>query len=171
MLKRVGDTFKLNGQRGWGVILGRLLVGFLDAHRADFEPFDMIIPSPGWTGEGARLPWDHAAEVVRWAKDAMTTPWPFELDRVIERTAYVPPLKTLTSWKARRALAENELRASLDVSDPAKVRRKRILVYDDIFTDGFTLREVALKLRDAGAREVCGVTLMRQPYSRKFDTR
>lgn len=165
MLKRVGDEFKLNGRRGWGVILGRLLVGYLDAHRGDFEHFDLIIPSPGWAGAGARLPWDHAAEVVRWAKDAMTTPWPFDLDPVIERTTYVAPLKALRSWKARRQLAETDLRASLHVVDAARVRRKRVLVYDDIFTDGFTLREIALKLRASGAREVCGLTLMRQPYS------
>lgn len=165
ILKAVGDAFKLEGQRRWGVILGRLLVGYLDANRTDFHQFDLIIPSPGWIGRGARLPWDHAAEVLRWAKDAATSPWPVELEPVIVRTAYVPPLKELRDWKARRQRAESELRPALEVVDQTKVRDKRILVYDDIFTDGFTLREVGLKLRAAGARMVCGVTLMRQPYT------
>lgn len=165
ILKAVGDAFKLEGERRWGVILGRLLLGYLDANRPNFEPFDLILPSPGWTGPGARLPWDHAAEVLRWAKDAATNPWPFDLAPVIVRTAYVAPLKELRSWKARRRRAESELRAALEVVDPTKVRHKHILIYDDIFTDGFTLREVALKLRAAGARSVCGVTLMRQPYA------
>lgn len=40
------------------------------------------------------------------------------------------------------------------------------LVYDDVFTDGLTLREIARKLRDAGATRVCGVTLCRQEYRR-----
>jgi predicted amidophosphoribosyltransferase len=40
-----------------------------------------------------------------------------------------------------------------------------ILVYDDVFTDGHTLYEVArcLKLQ-GGAADVCGVTLARQIY-------
>ena len=39
-----------------------------------------------------------------------------------------------------------------------------VIVFDDTFTTGLTLREVALALRGAGAEEVCGVTLMRQPW-------
>ncbi|MGH2498728.1 MAG: ComF family protein [Candidatus Limnocylindria bacterium] len=163
-LKRVGDAFKLQGVQPWGIILGRLLAGFLDAQRERFAPFDLIIPSPGWTGQGAALPWDHAAEVVRWAADTSTTSWPFELEPVIIRTKSVPPLKELRSWKARKERAETVLRESLKVVAPEKVRRKDVLVYDDIFTDGFMLREVARALRSAGATRVCGVTLMRQPY-------
>ena len=49
--------------------------------------------------------------------------------------------------------------------NPAKdVQGKHVLVYDDVFTDGLTLNEVARALRRAGADEVCGVTLCRQPY-------
>lgn len=170
LLKRVGDTFKLQGTKAWGIILGRLLAGFLEAQRDRFAPFDLIIPSPGWIGEGARLPWDHAAEVVRWAADAATTPWPFDLEPVIVRANYVPPLKELRTWKARRERAETTLRESLRVVAEDKVRRKNVLVYDDIFTDGFTLREIARALRAAGARTVCGITLMRQPYSPRAAT-
>ena len=36
-------------------------------------------------------------------------------------------------------------------------------MYDDIFTDGFTIREVARALKAAGAVEVCEVVLARQP--------
>ena len=39
-----------------------------------------------------------------------------------------------------------------------------VLVYDDVFTDGLTLNEVARALRRVGANAVCGVTLCRQPY-------
>jgi predicted amidophosphoribosyltransferase len=42
-----------------------------------------------------------------------------------------------------------------------------VLVFDDVFTDGFTLREVARALQAAGANSVCGVTLTRQPFRRR----
>jgi predicted amidophosphoribosyltransferase len=38
---------------------------------------------------------------------------------------------------------------------------KRVLVIDDVFTEGFTLREVARALRLAGALEVSEVVLAR----------
>jgi predicted amidophosphoribosyltransferase len=55
------------------------------------------------------------------------------------------------------------MRAALRIPRPAHVSGREILVYDDVFTDGFTLREVARALRRAGAATVCGVTLTRQP--------
>ncbi len=43
--------------------------------------------------------------------------------------------------------------------------RLSAVVYDDVFTDGFTLNEVARCLKNKGnANEVCGVTLARQPW-------
>ena len=47
---------------------------------------------------------------------------------------------------------------------PDLVRGKRILVYDDVYTEGLTLREVARSLRDAGAIEVSEIVLAREPY-------
>jgi predicted amidophosphoribosyltransferase len=41
----------------------------------------------------------------------------------------------------------------------------RILVYDDVFTTGLTLNEVARALRvEGGASAVCGVSLARAVY-------
>jgi predicted amidophosphoribosyltransferase len=38
-------------------------------------------------------------------------------------------------------------------------------VFDDVFTEGSTLREVARALLMAGAEEVAGVVLARQPWT------
>ena len=47
---------------------------------------------------------------------------------------------------------------------PKVVAGKTVLVYDDVFTSGTTLREVARKLNDAGAVAVDVVVLGRQPF-------
>ena len=47
---------------------------------------------------------------------------------------------------------------------PAIVRGKRVLVYDDVYTEGLTPREVARALLGAGAVEVAEIVLARQPY-------
>lgn len=67
-------------------------------------------------------------------------------------------------WKERRAIAEGPLRAALDVPDEDLVSGQRVLVFDDVFTDGLRAREVALRLMEAGAREVSQVVLARQPF-------
>ena len=69
------------------------------------------------------------------------------------------------SWQERRRIAEQEIRPALSVPEARVTAGKAIVVYDDVFTDGFTLQEVARCLRvGGGAREVCGVTLARQPF-------
>ena len=44
------------------------------------------------------------------------------------------------------------------------MKDQRVMVFDDVFTGGLTLREIAFKLKAAGAREVYGLALARQPY-------
>ncbi len=45
-----------------------------------------------------------------------------------------------------------------EVRDPSLVRGKRILLVDDVYTTGATIRECARVLRRAGAETVCGLT-------------
>lgn len=74
-------------------------------------------------------------------------------------------MSSVSGWKARRQIAATELRQALHVPRAERTEGKRILVYDDIFTSGFTLREVARALiLDGNASEVCGVSLARQPW-------
>lgn len=67
-------------------------------------------------------------------------------------------------WQERKRIAEGPLRKSLRVPDPSRVVGRRILVFDDVFTEGFTIREVAKALIDNGAEEVSEVVLARQPF-------
>jgi len=68
------------------------------------------------------------------------------------------------AWKQRKTIAEGPLRAALNVNDAASVAGKRILIVDDVFTEGFTIREVARSLILAGAVEVSEVVLAREPW-------
>jgi predicted amidophosphoribosyltransferase len=61
-------------------------------------------------------------------------------------------------------VCRDEIPKALEVPDQARVDGRRVLVYDDVFTDGLNLNTVARKLREAGAAQVCGVTLARQPW-------
>jgi hypothetical protein len=92
--------------------------------------------------------------------------WPFDTgpERCVVKTGPTSPLKAAGSPAARRLWAACELRAALAVPDAARVRDRRVLVVDDVLTDGSTLREVALALRGAGATAVSGLVMARQAW-------
>lgn len=166
VLRQRIDEYKFRDTKAWGLIFGRILVGFLESHRETFGSMDLIIPSPTYLGDGADRSWDHIGWIVEMAAQEQLAPgWPFLVEPpVIIRTAETPSMAHLTRYQERKANAEGPLRASLRVPDPLRVRGKSIVVIDDVFTDGLTLREVARALRSAGAAAVYGVALARQLY-------
>jgi predicted amidophosphoribosyltransferase len=88
--------------------------------------------------------------------------WPFRHD-VMAKTACTPSMQGLT-FQQRAQMAETHLRSALSVTAPDAIDGKLVLVFDDVFTAGLTLREVAFKLKAEGAAGVAGIVLARQPY-------
>lgn len=174
VLQRVINAYKYSdsssGDRGWAAIFGRILVGFLDAREPTFESVDLIVASPTFIGPDSRRDWDHIREILV-AADAEQVPpgrWPFDLAETpaVTKTADTPAM-TGMKYQQRRANAEGAVRDSLMVPDQSRTKGRRIVVVDDVFTDGLTMREVARALRIQGsAAEVQGVTLARQPFGR-----
>jgi predicted amidophosphoribosyltransferase len=169
ILERALNLYKYEHQRGWAQLFARVLVGFLNEERDLFRAFDLIVASPTYVGPDARQ-WDHTREVLTEARELDEGGhWPFDVEDppAIEKIAATDRMMGKT-WRERFELARGPLRDALRVSDPARTHGKQILVYDDVFTDGHTLNEVACCLhRHGGATRVCGVTLTRQPYGRE----
>jgi predicted amidophosphoribosyltransferase len=155
------DRYKVHGAMGWAWIFGRVLVGYLNDAPIALSMYDAIIPSPTYVGPGGRQ-FDHIATILERARIEDDGTWPFEFG-VVEKTRATPKFRG-KSWSQRREIARNQLRPALSVRRPELVAGQRILVFDDVFTEGFTIREVALALRREGAVEVSEVVLARQPY-------
>jgi predicted amidophosphoribosyltransferase len=154
---------------GWAMVFGRVLLGFMEEHGEVFRDFDLILSSPTYIGAGGRA-FDHTYSVIAYAAHEAPpgSRWPFDTfdEYTIQKTRSTTPL-TNQPLGERMRIAREEIRPSLHVVHPERVRARRILVYDDVFTDGTTLNEVARALRQQGAaREVCGLSLCRQPWTR-----
>jgi predicted amidophosphoribosyltransferase len=139
----------------------------MERRRHLVEHFDLITASPTFVGRSGRE-FDHTRSML--VEAARHVPcgrgWPFDTSPVptIVKTRPTPRLAWL-DHRERRRVAEEQLRPALDVPDRSRTTGRRILVVDDVFTDGRTLDEVARALRlQGGAREVCGITLCRQPW-------
>jgi predicted amidophosphoribosyltransferase len=158
------QRFKYEGKYGWKLIFGRVLAGFLLREPA-FAEIDLITASPSFPEPGR---YDHARLVLEVAAAETTgiRGWEFDIvgDPVIRKISATPRMVGKT-WKERRENAEGPLRRALEVTDPSRTRGRVIIVYDDVFTTGHTLREVARRLKlDGGAAKVYGVSLARQSF-------
>ncbi len=158
------NRYKYDGMWGWRAIFGRILVGFLNEHATDFEQYDAIIPSPTHMGADSERDFDHTGEIIRAAAIEEPILWSFAYDLVVKE-AHTERFVS-KSWQERRQIAEGPLREALRVPDPSRVAGQKILVFDDVFTEGFTIREVAKALIESGAAEVSEVVLARQPFRR-----
>lgn len=155
------DAYKVRDRKGWAIIYGRILAGYLERWDHVLAEFDAVIPMPTYVGDGGRS-WDHIKLILERAH--LENPrLPVEFG-VIEKTVATPKMRDLGSYQRRREVAETALRGALAVPDPTRVQGRSFLVFDDVFTGGLTLREVARALRAHGATEVCGVVLARQPF-------
>ena len=161
------NAYKYRGAREWAPVFGGMLAGLMERRRHLVEPFDLITASPTFVGRSGRE-FDHTrsmlVEAARQVRDGGG--WPFDTGPVpaIVKTQPTPRLAWL-DHRGRRRVAEEQLRPVLHVPDRSRTGGRRVLVVDDVFTDGRTLDEVARALRlQGGAREVCGLALCRQPW-------
>jgi predicted amidophosphoribosyltransferase len=168
-MRRAVTRYKFRDELSWAGVFARLLVGYLDEHMPWFDEYDLLVPTPAYLGPGARRGWDHVGLIAVEAARLAGARWPIEM-AVIEKTAETPAM-TGQPLAIRRTCAEGPLRRALRVAGPSSVVGAKVLVIDDVFTEGSTLREVARALLLAGAVEVAGVALVRQPWAGRAEKR
>jgi predicted amidophosphoribosyltransferase len=151
--------YKYDEDRTWAPILGRILAGFLEERRDDLGGYDLITAGALYVGPRANRLWDHLRLILD-AAQADGPDWPFAPDLI---TKSGPTGQFLgRSVATRQAIAEHALRKALAVPQPERIAGRRILVVDDVYSEGFSLREMARALVTAGAAEVAGLVFARK---------
>jgi predicted amidophosphoribosyltransferase len=152
-------SYKYEEERGWAEVLGRILVGFLDDRRDEMQRYDLITTGAIYVGPRAQRLWDYLRLILA-AAEREGPDWPL-VPGLVQKSG--PTGRFLgISAQARREIAEGELRASLSVPQPERVVGRRILVFDDVYSEGYSMREMARALLEAGAAEVAGLVLTRR---------
>ena len=163
-LRTVINSYKYRGTRSWSVVLGRLLLAWLEETMAG-DPPGLIVVNPGYPGPGGD-DFAHAEAVLAAAAGADARKrWPFDMSSPAAIVKTLPTLKSADAQAWSKRATGNELRSALRVPDPARTEGQFILVFDDVCTTGTQLDAVAGCLLDqGGAVRVEGVVLARAAW-------
>jgi predicted amidophosphoribosyltransferase len=169
-LDRAIKLFKYGANASFSIEFAIILLKGLEARKELFGYFDYIVASPVFVGSPPSPYWEPLGAIREAAYTRCNGRWPFETRHhpIIIKRCFTPRMAG-NRWRQRREIAA-ALRYALHVPDPSFVTGRRILVFDDVFTSGHTLNEIARCLTKAGALAVCGISLTRQPF-RGFTTR
>lgn len=116
------------------------------------EPVDLIVPVPLHLDRHKMRGYNQSALLTQALSNSIPFPWD---EGAIRRVRYTRPQVGLTATER-----QNNLRGAFQ-ADPVQVTGKHVLLVDDVYTTGSTLREVAQATMAAGARRVSGYCLAR----------
>lgn len=147
-LRKLIHVFKYGKVESLAQPLGRFLLQSLPLE----QRFDLIIAMPmHW-----RKRWERGFNQAELLAKPVAKRYGAKLATNLRRRRYTKPQAGLSEAQRR----EN-LRNCFSVARPRQVAGKRVLVIDDVFTTGATLRAAAAALKEAGASYVCALTLAR----------
>jgi ComF family protein len=132
--------------------LGLLTVRALDGFRAEAAP-DLIVPVPLHRKRLRQRGYNQSQLIG----EVIGKQWrvPLEVGN-LRRVRWTEPQTTLDAVERR-----SNVRGAFAVQDPRRLEGKRVLLVDDVFTTGSTIRACAEPLREAGVAALFVVTVAR----------
>jgi ComF family protein len=149
--KRI-HQLKFGAQLHWVPPLAELLMGSIRRDAAA-PPVDMVFPVPLHVKRLRQRGFNQAGLLARALGRVLALPVAFD---GLVRKCWTEPQTRLN-----REQRLHNVKDAFQVADVNKVRKRRILIVDDVYTTGTTLNECAKTLKAAGASEVHAVTVSR----------
>jgi competence protein ComFC len=132
--------------------LGRLLVEALPSGESPRESYDLLIAMPmHW-----RKQWERGFNQAALLAEHVAPHCGLKVASNLRRKRYTKSQASLSEADRRFNLKD-----SFYVRKPEQVAGKRVLLVDDVFTTGATLRAATAVLKSAGAAQVTALTLAR----------
>jgi ComF family protein len=145
--RRVALKLKYSGRPGVAETLARLMQRHLEAGEGESAP-PLLVPVPLHRWRIWQRGYNQSALIARVLSRRTGLPLAADL---LRRTKATPPLRGL--GRRERALAVRAAFA-VDALDAPKLRGRRIVLVDDVFTSGATAAACARALKQAGAARV-----------------
>lgn len=140
------QRFKYNRDTTYSRALGSIISG-----HSELKGFDMVVPVPLHIKRLKERGFNQSLLLAKEVgKRHRMTVDPFALKRI----RWTAPQVNLT-WKERELNVKGAFEVRKDV------KGKRILLVDDVYTTGATVRECSKVLKKSGAKDICILTLAR----------
>jgi competence protein ComFC len=147
-------SYKFNNRAALALPLGRLMSQLIIELRP-FPRFDIIVPVPI---NSQRL-YERGYNQSKLLADEISNSLKLDLVEALYKTSNAIPQSRLNS-----ADREENIKGRFKCEFPGAVQKKKVLVVDDIYTTGATLRECSQILLEAGASDVFAITLAMTPF-------
>ncbi|WP_240410372.1 ComF family protein [Hymenobacter oligotrophus] len=141
---------KYRGQSEVGVALGKMYGQEL-ASSGNLADIDLVVPVPLHRRKLAKRGYNQADAFAEGLAASLQVPWSAQ---ALRRNSY-----TSTQTKKNRAERWENVANVFEVTEPAAVTGKHVLVVDDVLTTGATLEACAQQLLQAGAARVSIATI------------
>lgn len=151
-LMDVIHRFKYKGEISVGETLGRLMAKF-EYHSFSLEEYSLILPVPLHRKRLKERGFNQSVILAREVAKRNSIPLDF---RTLKRTVHTKPQTGL--GKKQRS---TNVKGSFIITDKGKIDGERIVLIDDVYTTGSTVRECARILLENGAEKVAVLTLAR----------
>ncbi len=152
VLLEVIHRFKYRGRINLGEVLGRFMAEFR-YEDLRIEDYSLIVPVPLHRRRLKERGFNQAVVLAREISRRHAVPMDFG---VLKRKIYTEPQTGLGRDDRLR-----NIRGAFEVVRPEAVKEKKVLLIDDVYTTGSTVRECARVLGKCGASEVAALTLAR----------
>jgi ComF family protein len=147
-LQKLIHVFKYGKVETLAGPLSKLLIRVLPLD----QRFDRVLAMPmHW-----RKRWERGFNQAELLAAPVARRYGLKLSKNLRRTRHTKSQAGLTEAQRR-----DNLHGSFKVVNPGQLTGQRILLIDDVFTTGATLRSAAEALKSAGAAYICALTLAR----------
>lgn len=82
-----------------------------------------------------------------------------QLNIYIEKNALLKQKNTISQSELRKKERENNVKNAFIIKDSKRIENKKILLFDDIYTTGNTVKECCKVLKKAGAKQIGVLTI------------
>ncbi|MFC1704625.1 ComF family protein [Candidatus Omnitrophota bacterium] len=150
-MKDLIHLFKYRNKTSLRILFGKLSADFVTTYNIPLQNYDMIVPVPLHSTRLREREYNQTDILA----NELAHYFPIQVcSHAVKRIRNTKPQATL---KARQRLSN--LQDAFSVTDTDLIKDKNILLFDDLFTTGATVSEMARVLTSSGAHEVSVLTL------------